>query len=247
MGREQILRTLIERIARPERHARIVKDGLFIREESIDYIAKEYCEMINTTPLNPEQARYITPEFSIPLTYLEDPQFCWTGIYIPFHPIKELPKTQKIPESQGGIYSCEFYLSSRDPYLQESKNILLLPGQPNTVLISTNYGIYTITPKLLEPFCTTIRRSIRSRKMFSSKFKTRRECVQALESILRQSIRIRPKSKSIPQGLGTPECIYRHSHGWYFAFHQNTLIDFTVSEEQYARRAIAKKQCKKEK
>lgn len=228
MGCEEIIITLLEKIANPERHARIAQGGLFLKEQSIDYIAREYCVLLKIDILRPEQIRSVTPEFQAPLCYLEDPEFCWTGKYIPLKE-QQLQKAKLyIPESSGKIFSCAYYLSPRDPYLQQSPRIQLLTGD-NIAIIRTVKKEYVISRAIFNEFATILQKSIKSRIMFSSTFNTRRECMQALESLLRCSRRVSKTSMSIPEHIKKDQRKYKTAHGWYFAFKDDVLVDMSIS------------------
>ncbi len=227
MGCEEIIMTLLEKIANPERHARIAQGGLFLKEQSIDYIAREYCALLKINILRPEQIRSVTPEFQAPLCYLEDPEFCWTGKYIPIIESQLQKAKLYIPESSGKIFSCAYYLSPRDPYLQQSPRIQLLTGD-NIAIIRTVKKEYVISRVVFNVFATKLQRSFRSRRMFSSTFNTRRECIQALESLLICSKRASRTRMSIPEEIKKDQRTYRTSHGWYFAFKDDVLVDVSI-------------------
>jgi len=114
------------------RFLKTVKDGLFLRDSTLDHIADKYAKHVRTAYKRKIRRKTAHSEIMSltdnQLNYLDAPNFLWTGYFVPVK--KSL--TKGIPSSAGKIVSCHDFLHHQDPMFEGHRNIKLLENGDNT-------------------------------------------------------------------------------------------------------------------
>ena len=209
---------VISMIEFPERHLRNSERGLFLVEQSIDFIVDRYHRI---SPPQNRKKSYIELRtyFLDDLSYRMDFEECLVG-YIS----GKAEKFRGLPQNTGTIFSCKNYLVSGD-YLFWNHPIVIQPDRKHLARIPCPMGNILITSHSLDQFMWRGERSEVMNRNYPGCFTTQRKAILVLYSYLRSAVEVSRQNfaTQVVKHNGIP-ARYFTNQGWIFVIDENNTL-----------------------